>query len=506
MKNYNIYFGALTSKPYAFKARSWELKSIETIDLFDSLCSNIRVDIRGSDIMRILPINNNIVNDEWISDKARFAYDSLKRQRFINPMINKNGLFIQSSWRDTLHFINNTINSSIFNNFLINTGNFTDLEHIVSLRNFSKEINKKISISINSKDKLNADLQEYYLLNDKIFKQDGQKVLILVGINIRLENPILNIKFRRLSNSNNILIGYIGSRYNTNINFIHLSTNISILNKIFSGKHYFCALALNFRKTNQKNNKIKNFFKSKFSIIFGNESNNIKNFLNTIETVSILSEISKFFDFNVLYNYSGQINVRELGFYNNSQININKKTIFYLLNTEILSQFKQGDFVIFQGHHNTRLRKKINVILPNITWIEKSSLYMNCLGYIQKTQNVTRPPINTRDDFKITVMLTNLLINTNKKKYINFFYDLDFIHFQLNNLSPNIMNFVNSYKIDHLQNLIFRNDIKKFIKISIMPFKSFIHNYYKVLNIEKFSKIMRKCSNSFESRKTNFLK
>ena len=103
-------------------------------------------------------------------------------------------------------------------------------------------------------------------------------------------------------------------------------------------------------------------------------------------------------------------------------------------------------------------------------------------------------------------MLTNFLINTNKKKNINFLYDIDFIHFQLNNLSPNIINFVNSYKLDNLQSLIFRNDTKKFIKISIMPFKSFIHNYYKILNIEKLSKIMMKCSKSFETKKTNFFK
>ncbi len=506
MRNYNIYFGALTSKPYAFKARSWELKSIETIDLFDSLGSNIRIDIRGSEIMRILPINNNIINEEWISDKARFAYDSLKRQRFINPMINKHGIFIQSSWKDTFNFIYKTLNSSNFHNFVINTGNLIDLEHIVSLNNLTKQLNKKINLSINSKDFINADLQEYYLLNNDIFKYNGHKVLLLIGINIRLENPILNIKFKRLSNLNNILIGYVGSKYNNNVNFIHLGNNISVLDKIFSGRHSFCNLALNFIKFNAKDSKIMNFFKSKFILIFGNESNQIKKFTNIFETISQSSQIFKFFNFNVLQNYTGQINIRELGFYNNLQISLHKKSIFYLLNSEILQGFKKDDFVIFQGHHSLRLRKKINVILPTITWVEKSSLYINCLGIIQKTQNVIKPPINCRDDFKITLMLLNYIININKKIYADFLHDPDFIHFQLNNLSPNIMNFVNSYKINNLQNLFFRNSVKKFVKISLMPFKSFIYNYYKILNIEKISKIMIKCSNSFENKKVNFSK
>jgi hypothetical protein len=191
--------------------------------------------------------------------------------------------------------------------------------------------------------------------------------LILIGTNIRLENPILNIKFRRLSNLNNILIGYIGSRHNTNVNFIHLGNNLSIINKIFSGKHFFCALALNFLKNAQKNCKIKESFKLKLSVIFGNEINQIRKFVNIFEAVSELHQTSKLFNFNVLQNYTGQINIKELGFYNNLRPNLNKKSIFYLLNTEILQGFKEGDFVIFQGHHNTRLLRKINVILPTIT-------------------------------------------------------------------------------------------------------------------------------------------
>ena len=89
-----ILIGALTSKPYAFKTRSWELKNIDTIDLFESVCSNIKVDVRGSEIMRILPVLNEKLNEEWISDKSRFAYDGLQRKRFINPMIKQNGLLL----------------------------------------------------------------------------------------------------------------------------------------------------------------------------------------------------------------------------------------------------------------------------------------------------------------------------------------------------------------------------------------------------------------------------
>lgn len=90
--------GALTAKPYAFTIRPWELQNIETIDIFDSLCSNIRIDFKNSNIIRILPINNEFINNEWISDKTRFGYDSLKRWRFIYPMFKNNNIFYQTSW------------------------------------------------------------------------------------------------------------------------------------------------------------------------------------------------------------------------------------------------------------------------------------------------------------------------------------------------------------------------------------------------------------------------
>ena len=173
--------GALTSKPYAFTARSWELKSVETIDLFDSLGSNIRVDIRGSEIMRILPVNNEFINEEWISDKTRFAYDGLKRKRFITPMIKKNNLFVQLSWKEAFSFIENKWNTEHFNNLVINTGNFIDLETTTILKEFSSKFDNVI---VNHEKNQNNDLQNNYLLDFLCFFllhtcTSNSKVLIL---------------------------------------------------------------------------------------------------------------------------------------------------------------------------------------------------------------------------------------------------------------------------------------------------------------------------------------
>jgi len=169
----NTKIGALTSKPYSFKSRSWELENIRTIDLFDSLCSSIKIDIKGSEIIRISPVNNKYINDYWISDKTRYAYDGLKKKRFINPMRYQRGLFLECSWvvmREELEklFCLNIIKKKYINyeNFIIKTGHYTDLEHLVSLQKFVNSINGWINILINTEFK-NSDLRQNYLLNYK---------------------------------------------------------------------------------------------------------------------------------------------------------------------------------------------------------------------------------------------------------------------------------------------------------------------------------------------------
>ena len=238
--------GALTSKPYAFNARSWELKNIETIDIFDSLCSNIKVDIRDSKIMRILPSYNDNINEEWISDKARFSFDGLNRWRFVNPMIKKNNLFIETNWKECLNSVKNEFTSNKYKNTIINTGYFTDIETIISLKNLSNKLDNVQTNSIN----IPFDFQNDYLINENLDTINGRKVYIIVGLNLRLENPVLNIKLRKLSKKKNVLIGYIGSYFDSTYNMVNLGNNLDIIKKIFTGKHWFCSYLSQFNKNN----------------------------------------------------------------------------------------------------------------------------------------------------------------------------------------------------------------------------------------------------------------
>jgi len=220
--------GALTSKPYSFKSRSWELKYLESIDLNDTLGSNIKIDYKNSQILRILPNINESINEEWISDKIRFSYDSLNRWRFNTPLMKKNDLFVPCSWKESFNVINKFLTKFPVHNTTIVAGNYNSLETLSAMKYLSFKIPQS-QLKLNGfKNGLNNDNFSTSLLKLKN-NYKHQKVFIFVGSNLRLESPILNLKFRKLSKKQNVLIGYIGSAYNATSYMHHIGNNTQSL-------------------------------------------------------------------------------------------------------------------------------------------------------------------------------------------------------------------------------------------------------------------------------------
>lgn len=494
-----ILIGALTAKPYAFKARPWELKSVETIDLFESLNSNIRVDIRGSDVMRILPLNNEFLNEEWISDKTRHAYDGLKRRRFINPMIKKNNFFITASWKEVIFEIKNTLKNRSFNNYILNTGNFNDLENISSIENFKNNFSK---VTMNSNELINVDFSSNYLLNSNLLKPVGSKAFLLIGTNLRLDNPVLNIRFKKLAQNESILLGYVGPKYNYNLNIIHIGNTLDILKKIFEAKHYFATLALMFSKKTIKTGKLKQKLRNPLSLLFGSdfehqfEKDTIISFFKDAHFLTLPITI------NVLKKYNGIINAAELGLYNTKKVYHKENNFVYLCGSENYVK-KSNDFIIFQGHHNEKIKTDFDIILPSSTWLEKQGLFMNCFGVIQKAKPVILPPVNVRIDWRITEMLNYVLHSNN-----SFYSNVEKVHDRINQLSPNLTNYLNVYKNNYQLdiNIEIKKTTTKKIRFSKMPFKTLVSNYYQTSAVEKASKIMQNCAIELNDKKNNFLK
>ena len=480
--------GALTAKPYAFTIRPWELQNVETIDIFDSLCSNIRIDFKSSDIIRILPINNEFINDEWISDKTRFGYDSLKRWRFIYPMYKNNDIFYQTSWNKLFQILRKKIKIDIFNSLIIKTGPFIDIETLICIQNFADKNNK---IILNNESNLNFDLVNYFL-NIKQLKKN--KIYLFIGNNLRIENPLVNIQFRKLSKIKSILFVYIGVKCETTFNMLHIGTNLKILKNILEGKHYFIKMMHIF--LNNKVNILK-IFQDKFWIIFGKD---FINRINSIETNKILqNSINDKFFYTFLQESVGKINLLHLGVQNFKILNKNKVNLYYIIGCENIKNFNDNDFIIFQGHHNDKIRKWFNLILPTITWIEKSSLYFNSFGFLQKSNFVFMYPYKTRLDWKVLKMMS-IVFNIEMSIVHSFS-----IYKRFNELTPEFKNSIFNYKKFTKYNIKYcKKYCKNFYILDEYPFVNYYPFYCFINSVERSSKILTSVVFKLKKEQSNF--
>ena len=277
--------GALTAKPYSFSFRKWKLKSLESIDLLDSFGSSIRIDIEGSSIKRILPYYNNMINDEWITDKARFAYDGLKGWELVQPYIKYSYLkkFLKKSWYEIFNILTIELKKKNYSNFFFKSGNFSDLENITLLKTISNKSGQFINNTLN----IPYDLKKHYLFNLNIKKIFGNKIIFLIGSNLRFENPLLNLKIKKLLLKKNILIYHIGSPFDSTYYTHYLGNSFFHLIKIISGKHKISNYIKKFLLKNNNNNKINFFIKNSISLFFGSD------FLNRIDSYTTIINFIK---------------------------------------------------------------------------------------------------------------------------------------------------------------------------------------------------------------------
>jgi NADH dehydrogenase (ubiquinone) Fe-S protein 1 len=229
--------GALTSKPYAFTTRPWELKKTESIDVLDAIGSSIRIDTRGSEVMRILPRLNDEVNEEWISDKTRFSYDGLKRQRLTTPLIKKGSEFVPATWPEALEIIANSMNG----NMAAVAGQLSDAESMVALKDLFKQLGSD-NLVLDSVTELPtgyAENRSNYILNTTLEGIEESDCLLMIGTNPKIEAPILNTRIRKAFLNNGMEIGVVGEHLDLNYEYTHVGTTSKDLDDILSGKNAF---------------------------------------------------------------------------------------------------------------------------------------------------------------------------------------------------------------------------------------------------------------------------
>jgi NADH-quinone oxidoreductase subunit G len=385
--------GALTSKPYAFEARPWELTKTETIDVMDAVGSNIRVDTKGWEVKRILPRVNEDINEEWISDKTRYACDGLLINRIDRPYIKKDGKLIECSWDEAFLKIKEEVSKTVNVGGLV--GGMVDLETIFALKDFLTKISGSASIDFRQKDfYIDPSHLSNNLFNTSIAGIDESDLILLVGANPRLEATIINSRIRKNFINKRTEIFTIGDPGEQTYKIISLGDNLKVLKDIENNNSIFSEKI----KTSQKP-----------MIIIGESVLNSKQGRFVLETSkSILKKNNSLNGLNILHQSAASVGAIMLQAYTNTN-EVLKNEILYLIGADEINIDTKNKFIIYQGTHGSKNAKIADVILPGAAYTEKNGLYVNLEGRVQSAFKASFPPGNAKEDWKILRALSDVL-------------------------------------------------------------------------------------------------
>ncbi|KAI6189759.1 NADH-ubiquinone oxidoreductase 75 kDa subunit, mitochondrial [Aphelenchoides bicaudatus] len=400
--------GALTHKPGSFMTRPWEVRKTESIDAMDAIGSNIVLNHRTGELMRIIPKMNDDVNEEWISDKARFVVDGLKRQRLLNAFVRTDGVLQPTSWEDALFTAAQKLRQASSGTISAIVGGLTDAEALVALKDLVNRLNSENFYTEESYASENggADLRANYLFNDKITSIEDADAILLVGTNPRYEAPVLNARIRKsFLYSEAIEIGVIGSKVDLTYDFDYLGNSTNAINDLISGNSPFAKKLANAKKpiiivgSDTIQGKDGSAVHAQLQKLAAKlRKGNGKPFLKNQQTKV----------FNVLQRNAGQVSALDLGYKSFDKFDDEKKKktqVLYLLGADETqlkrSDFNADTFIIYQGHHGDAGAEIADLILPGAAYTEKEGVWVNTEGRSQRAYPAVTSPGDARIDWKI---------------------------------------------------------------------------------------------------------
>eukprot|EP00958_Prasinococcus_capsulatus_P019694 scaffold2459_cov430-Prasinococcus_capsulatus_cf.AAC.3 len=391
--------GALTSKPYAFTARSWELKTTESIDVLDALGASINIDTRGTEVMRITPRLNEDVNEEWIGDKSRFAYDALKRQRLAKPMMKIEGKLQEVSWMDALNAIQEKFETTQGSAIKAIAGRLADAESMIVLKDLLNNLgsdNTAFEGELGSS--VNADIRSAYLLNTGIANVEDADAILLVGTNPRYEAPLLNLRIRRAAAAG-APVASVGPALDVNYDCEELGTGLDVLAKLAAGKHPFASTLAQASRP---------VILVSYESLKRPDGASILNALNQI--VAKADAVGDDWNgFSVLHECAARVAALDIGFVPGVQTAPAK--LVYLLGADdtVEGEIPDDAFVIYQGHHGDRGAQRADIVLPGAAYTEKAATYVNTEGRVQRTMAAAPTKGDAREDWVIVRAIAEVL-------------------------------------------------------------------------------------------------
>ena len=467
--------GALTSKPYVFEARPWELKKTETVDVMDAVGSNVRVDTYDWEVKRVLPLINEDINEEWISDKTRYACDGLLNQRLDTPFIKYNGKFEKASWDEVFKIIKSKFENSSKEKICGFVGDLTNMETGYIFKEFFDRTLSNHNYDSRSDNRyVDVKERENYIFNSSINGIEDADLIFLIGSNPRYEATILNARIRKAFVNNNTKIISLNDVGDLTYPYESLDGQTQSIKNIFEGsdeiskkiidaKHPMIIMGESLLKLNSANylfNLIKDFL---------NKNNKFTDNWNPLNILSCDASTVGNFDLGIINN---DINLIK-------DLKSNKFEIVYLVGQDNLEFDKKDEFIIYQGSHGDKGAEIADIILPGAAYTEQDGYFTNLEGKIQKAYKASYPPGDAKEDWQIINELAEVM---NNRKLFN---DKD-------ELESSMFNFLKLQKekeiVDSKEQLNsnFQNE-----KLNIQ-----VKDYYFSNVIARSSKTMIECNNS----------
>ena len=395
--------GALTSKPYAFAARPWELKKTETIDVHDALGSNIRVDARGNEVMRILPRLNEDINEEWIDDRTRYAYDGLKRQRLDRPYLrdSETGRLRPASWEECFTAVADKLREAGSNRIAALAGPLCDAESMVALKDMMATIGCRNLECRTDGTVYDVSSRAGYVFNSGIAGIEKADAILLVGTNPRWEAALVNARILKTWRNKRVKVGVVGENIAFNYPTQYIGAGPQSLEDLLKGKGGFAEIL-----RNAKNPMIiigQGAVKREDGAAVQKLCRDI-----AVEFKMIRSDWS---GFNMLHTAASRVAALDIGFVCDD-VALAGRSVVYLMgvdDSETLEAISPNAFVIYQGHHGDAGAMRADVILPGAAYTEKDGLYVNTEGRVQFAKQAVWPVGEAREDWKIIRALSAYL-------------------------------------------------------------------------------------------------
>ncbi|KAJ2487696.1 ndufs1 NADH-ubiquinone oxidoreductase subunit [Coemansia sp. RSA 2320] len=394
--------GALTAKPHAFAARAWELTPTDSVDVMDALGSNIRVDARGAEIIRVVPRTNDAVNEEWLADKGRFACDGLKRQRLTVPLVRVDGRLEPAPWADALQLVAARLRATPPDRVRAVAGDLADAEALVALKDLLNAAGCE-RLGVDSPTNSEIDVRAAYTFNASVAGIEAADAVLLIGTNPRVEAPVLNARLRKPYLASTATFAVVGPACDLTYDYAHVDATAAGIDALARGQHAFAA---ELRAADRP------------LIVIGARALAEPGVAAAVARLAAAVPALVTREWNglsVLQAAAGRTAALDIGYGSSKQDGSNRldgsaARFVYLLGADGVAMRGEVDpeaFVVYQGHHGDAGAQAADVVLPGAAYTEKAATFVNTEGRAQRTRQAVPAPGAAREDWRIVRALSD---------------------------------------------------------------------------------------------------